>query len=880
MLAARLGAAQSSTTLERLLINDMTLPHQAALDGVPSSYDWATGPRMGFGNKPGPDGSWTAATAWGQVYSSNNPSTNTLVEVRNLSLAVLSPGGSWTVLQSTRTAGSTSIDAGFFASDYVGNVTAPAAPKTTVDLTRAGRPNVGHNMHFFPAGRAAVAWANIAGVVAWFDARLILDNPAGFDDRASAKFLAGAGADYWIDDSAGWSADFSNNGDIAIARLRWVTSDWQTFTMSTLTPAQIQVTPPPITLAGSAGATGGGGGMTSTGWQRPVGRPVRIMPLGDSITAYQGTDSTGWATMPARFSSQGWAIETVGTQVGHGGFKHEGHGAWCADDNGQRCTHTNGFHAGGLIQSAGPWLTTHQPDVVVLNIGTNDRFVSSGYTDNEVRDAVSTLLDIITASVPNAMVYLTKLRYSDELTDWDTNANLNDLYADLVAQKQVAGKLVRIFDAYASVNQLSDFRDLLHPSAQGVGKMMDATFSELHALLLGAAPTSNPELPTVVVNPAWSTFSHDFPGSTLDAGVWDTDLGFGSAPTVSGNEVLVGSGFVSVKNKDALRLTDSSVQFRLRLPSNLGTYEIMLRNHGLSLPYLRVAGFYGSPVAGQVGWTASISGVTSGGGTFGSGAMPVSGLTHYLRLRHSGSTFYVEHSATGAVGSWTTLASTSVPVEFTLDSTSVAFGSQGSFGGDAAYGKINVMPAGAAFSTFIHDFPGFALDAGVWDNYGGSITVAANAVKIPVTSYSGINTDVTFSLIDSSVHFKVDPTGATGGSWYVQLRCDGSDARTVTLSGYRNAGTWDVKTEGSAVGTTTQGSGSYSYGTDQWFRFRHSSSTGRLYVEKAPSGPGGSWTTLCDFAPPVGYDLTNMDLQLATRDGATGFVTYSKVNVS
>ena len=35
---------------------------------------------------------------------------------------------------------------------------------------------------------------------------------------------------------------------------------------------------------------------------------------------------------------------------------------------------------------------------MIRNIGTNDRYVTSGYSDNEIRDAVSTLLDIITAA--------------------------------------------------------------------------------------------------------------------------------------------------------------------------------------------------------------------------------------------------------------------------------------------------------------------------------------------------------------------------------------------------------------------------------------------------------------------------------------------------
>ena len=44
------------------MADDMTLPHEAAPHGVPASFDWALGPRLGMGKEPG---EFRALTAWG-----------------------------------------------------------------------------------------------------------------------------------------------------------------------------------------------------------------------------------------------------------------------------------------------------------------------------------------------------------------------------------------------------------------------------------------------------------------------------------------------------------------------------------------------------------------------------------------------------------------------------------------------------------------------------------------------------------------------------------------------------------------------------------------------------------------------------------------------
>lgn len=476
------GGGGTTTSIKQQLKDDMRLPHVGNLDGVPDFYDWAHNPRVGMGNDGAASSGFNAATAWGQIYSSyggsTDPAPNTNVQVANLGLAILSKSGTWTIIQRTILEGDRGIDAGYFTSDFQGNITSPEDPPQLGDGTRTGHPNIKYNLHFFPQGRVPINNNDIAGIIAWFDARLVLRNASGADDRANARYLAGAGGDYWQDLTAPWP----NNGDFAIGRHRFVTNDWQTFTAHTLTDAQIDANPPPIPNFKIAGQTTPP--PVTGSWATPTGRAIKVLPVGDSITGIMGESSAGYTSLPGRMGPT-YQVVTVGSQTGYNNTKHEGHGAWCADDTGGRCTHTNGYHAGGIVQNIASWLASYTPDVVVLNIGTNDRFVVSSFSDAQVAAAIGQILDLIRQNRPQAWTIVTGLRYIDEVGGYSTNANLNNLIQTTVSQKVAAGANVSYFDQYAQINATGDYRDgsdYVHPSDQGVNKMMNATETALESL--------------------------------------------------------------------------------------------------------------------------------------------------------------------------------------------------------------------------------------------------------------------------------------------------------------------------------------------------------------------------------------------------------------
>ena len=87
--------------------------------------------------------------------------------------------------------------------------------------------------------------ASVAGVLVTTQARLVLDDPNGPDDRDQARYVLGVGADYWLSLAAQWD-QWKTNGDVGIGRFRYVTPEWQTYTMSSLDEAELRQNPPPV----------------------------------------------------------------------------------------------------------------------------------------------------------------------------------------------------------------------------------------------------------------------------------------------------------------------------------------------------------------------------------------------------------------------------------------------------------------------------------------------------------------------------------------------------------------------------------------------------------------------------------------------------------
>ena len=147
-------------------------------------------------------------------------------------------GGRWTEVHPVSI-----VQGAAYREDFGGDTSVVADTRLEPDGNLSVRLIAGHNFHVWPeSGRVALGPAGVAGAVITMPARLILHDPAGTDDRASARLMVSVGADYW----QALDAEWPGNGDVGIGRFAFLTPDWQDFTMTTLDAATLCANPPPL----------------------------------------------------------------------------------------------------------------------------------------------------------------------------------------------------------------------------------------------------------------------------------------------------------------------------------------------------------------------------------------------------------------------------------------------------------------------------------------------------------------------------------------------------------------------------------------------------------------------------------------------------------
>jgi hypothetical protein len=224
------------------IIDDMSLPHE----GTPIAFaGWGTltGPGLDYGNNPPTD--WGYALPWGVIFVAKEGSqaTNTRVEMRNMRIYVLSKRtNTWRQMGS-----STTVDGSFYNEDFrQGNDIKPATMRTEPGGGVSTTPVWPYAYHFWCCGRQPFDRADLGGVYATYQARLVVNDTSKPDDRAKARFLAYTGLDYWRDLTSGWEPGQPHNGEAGHGRMKYVTNNWRAINMTTVPAATLRANPPPM----------------------------------------------------------------------------------------------------------------------------------------------------------------------------------------------------------------------------------------------------------------------------------------------------------------------------------------------------------------------------------------------------------------------------------------------------------------------------------------------------------------------------------------------------------------------------------------------------------------------------------------------------------
>lgn len=181
--------------------------------------------------------------------------------------------------------------------------------------------------------------------------------------------------------------------------------------------------------------------------------PVKIMPLGNSITEldWQG----GYRRLlKDSLVLGGYKTDFVGSRNygqanwANPDYEHEGVGsATITRDAGRVYPH---------IETAASRMTTYQPEIVIVELGTNDLY-SGGRTPTMFRDEMRKLIDTIWSVNPGIKIVLNTIIPPDTLGRpnlvplWFNVITTNALFHALVAEKAAQGKTIVLADVYVTL---------------------------------------------------------------------------------------------------------------------------------------------------------------------------------------------------------------------------------------------------------------------------------------------------------------------------------------------------------------------------------------------------------------------------------------------
>ncbi|MCX6923022.1 MAG: SGNH/GDSL hydrolase family protein, partial [Verrucomicrobia bacterium] len=210
--------------------------------------------------------------------------------------------------------------------------------------------------------------------------------------------------------------------------------------------------------------------------------PVRIMPLGDSITDGVGGAGGYRLRLYQMMTNAGFKVDFVGTQNDNGttglpDSDHEGHSGYRIDQ----------IDAGLL----GYFGQTADPDIILVLIGTND--YGQGYDTAHATNRLEAMIVKIATNRPFAKVVIANLLVRGEPYNTQIQKTFNPFVPGIVARQAALGRQVYFTDLRSAV-PLADFPDQLHPGTLGYRKMATNWFNAITGLFTPEGSTNAPAL--------------------------------------------------------------------------------------------------------------------------------------------------------------------------------------------------------------------------------------------------------------------------------------------------------------------------------------------------------------------------------------------------
>ena len=209
-----------------------------------------------------------------------------------------------------------------------------------------------------------------------------------------------------------------------------------------------------------------------------VPNPVKIMPLGDSITeGWNGTEGVGGyrTSLYSDLVNNGFHVDFVGSQKNGTGLDNdnEGHVAYSTAE---------------IMDDVTGWLMSNPADVVLLHIGTND--IQTTQNVSLIVTKVEGILDNIdqwgSNNGRNVTVVIARIILRSDSVSWNTTTkSYNDALQAMVSTRIANGHRLIMVDMEHALTYPTDLiiADGVHPTPIGYEKMATVWYNALTSLL-------------------------------------------------------------------------------------------------------------------------------------------------------------------------------------------------------------------------------------------------------------------------------------------------------------------------------------------------------------------------------------------------------------
>lgn len=228
------------------------------------------------------------------------------------------------------------------------------------------------------------------------------------------------------------------------------------------------------------------GGFTSTLVGKDAANKTRILTAGHSMVLGQGSAPTGGFRMALwqklsdagfQFTPVGWnttnPLQPYDVSYAYRGTGHASYGGWKIQDLLDQTAGRTGRAAGNPLgtDGIGAWITTYNPDLLIVVLGTNDTTDTAAVRQQAMTDFVNAVFN---AKSNIKVLWGTMIYQQNNQTTYPVNTEWE------AAWGAKTGKTIIKADNAAAVGTATgNFSDMIHPSMRGYDRMASSFFQAI-----------------------------------------------------------------------------------------------------------------------------------------------------------------------------------------------------------------------------------------------------------------------------------------------------------------------------------------------------------------------------------------------------------------